>query len=41
MMNFQTIMSTLNAYWGRQQCINFHPYDFNKTKENKHDTEID
>ena len=30
MMNFQTIMSTLNAYWGRQQCINFHPYDVEK-----------
>ncbi|MCH3949433.1 MAG: glycine--tRNA ligase subunit alpha [Acidaminococcus sp.] len=30
MMNFQTIISTLNAYWGRQQCINFHPYDVEK-----------
>lgn len=29
-MNFQDIISALNAYWGRQQCINFHPYDVEK-----------
>jgi glycyl-tRNA synthetase alpha chain len=29
-MNFQTIISTLNSFWGRQQCINFHPYDVEK-----------
>ena len=29
-MNFQDIISALSAYWGRQQCINFHPYDVEK-----------
>lgn len=29
-MNFQDIISALGAYWGRQQCINFHPYDVEK-----------
>ena len=26
-MNFQDIISALSAYWGRQQCSNFHPLD--------------
>ena len=29
-MNFQDIISALSAYWGRQQCINVHPYDVEK-----------
>lgn len=29
-MNFQDIISALSVYWGRQQCINFHPYDVEK-----------
>lgn len=29
-MNFQDIISALSAYWGRQRCINFHPYDVEK-----------
>ena len=29
-MNFQDIISALSAYWGRQQCINFQPYDVEK-----------
>lgn len=29
-MNFQDIISALSGYWGRQQCINFHPYDVEK-----------
>ena len=29
-MNFQDIISALSAYWGRQQCIVFHPYDVEK-----------
>ena len=29
-MNFQDIISALSAYWGRQQCIYFLPYDVDK-----------